>query len=121
MAIDDDYCTLEPTKICDNCCKCLEPGEAYRVIHADMHIEDMQPLEAEEDDLPEEYLETTDIPLDEDVEEYEDDEFEFGKNIPPIEIDPALMAEWEKKLADLDADQNDRQPKLYGVRRKRES
>ncbi len=124
MPHDDDYCTLNPTKICDNCCRCLAPEEAYRVIHADMRIEDMpaqevEPFMEEEslEELPEEYMQMTDIPLDED--EYDEDEFEFGKNLPPLEIDPALLAEWEAKLADLEKSEQT-VPKLYGVRRKKE-
>ena len=26
---DMDYCDLDPTKICDNCCRCIESGEEY--------------------------------------------------------------------------------------------
>ncbi len=142
MTIDDDYCTLDPTKICDNCCKCLEADEAYRVLRADMRINDMpggtedddedddieevaaeedisaSVLEEDEPELPEEYLQLTDIPID--LEDEEEDEFEFGKNLPPIEIDPKLLAEWEAKLADIEKREQE-VPKLYGIRRKRES
>lgn len=100
---DDDYCSLDPSKLCDNCCKCLEPHEAYRVIHADMSLDQM-PQETElsdiEEGLPEAYLHLTEIPLDEEALD-EDDEFEFGKNLPPLDIDPELLAEWEAKLADM--------------------
>ena len=24
-----DYCDLDPTKICDNCCKCIDSGKDY--------------------------------------------------------------------------------------------
>lgn len=117
---DDDYCSLDPTKICDNCCKCLEPHEAYRVIHADMRLDQM-PREADlselEEELPEAYMHMTEIPLDESVTE-EEDEFEFGKNIPPLDIDPALLAEWEAKLADIGKTEQEI-PKIHGVRRKK--
>ena len=28
----DDTCDLNPNKICDNCCKCLEDDNEYRAI-----------------------------------------------------------------------------------------
>ena len=28
----DDRCDLDPTKICDNCCKCLELDKNYKII-----------------------------------------------------------------------------------------
>lgn len=131
--MDDDFCTLDPTKICDNCCKCLEAKDAYRIVRADMHLEDMPMEEEADEDLPEGYNELTRVPLDaedafedgftfEGEADYEDDSDEeydnFGKNIPPIEIDPALMAEWEAKLADLDVGEQE-MPKLHGIRKKR--
>ena len=29
---DNDYCDLDPNKICDNCCKCIEGDNEYRAI-----------------------------------------------------------------------------------------
>lgn len=29
---NDDRCDLDPTKICDNCCKCLELDKNYKII-----------------------------------------------------------------------------------------
>lgn len=129
---EDDYCDLDPTKLCDNCCKCLEKGEAYRVLRADMHLAEM-PAEAWEEmeapipadaeaDYPEAYREPVTLPLDdEDWYDFEDDDdaaFSFGKNVAPLEIDPALLAEWEAKLADIEQSE---QPvrKLHGVRRRK--
>ena len=28
-----DYCDLDPTKICDNCCKCIDSGKDYEDFH----------------------------------------------------------------------------------------
>lgn len=28
----DDYCDLDPNKICDNCCKCIETDKNYKII-----------------------------------------------------------------------------------------
>lgn len=30
--IEDDFCDLDPKKICDNCCKCIEPDKNYKII-----------------------------------------------------------------------------------------
>ncbi len=38
---EDDYCDLDPSKICDNCCKCLELDEReYNTVLADFLYED---------------------------------------------------------------------------------
>lgn len=29
---EDDFCDLDPTKICDNCGKCIEPDKNYKII-----------------------------------------------------------------------------------------
>ena len=29
---DDDTCDLDPTKICDNCCRCIESDKNYKII-----------------------------------------------------------------------------------------
>ncbi len=29
---EDDYCDLDRTKICDNCCKCIETDKNYKII-----------------------------------------------------------------------------------------
>lgn len=30
--VENDYCDLEPNKICDNCCKCIESDKNYKII-----------------------------------------------------------------------------------------
>ena len=37
---EDDYCDLDPTKICDNCFKCLILDNDYKAIQIDEIIED---------------------------------------------------------------------------------
>jgi len=32
---EDDYCELDPTKICDNCFKCLESDSDYASVEID--------------------------------------------------------------------------------------
>ena len=29
---EDDFCDLDPNKICDNCCKCIETDKNYKII-----------------------------------------------------------------------------------------
>lgn len=29
---EDDTCDLDPTKKCDNCCKCIETDKNYKII-----------------------------------------------------------------------------------------
>lgn len=29
---ENDYCDLDPNKICDNCCKCIETDKNYKII-----------------------------------------------------------------------------------------
>lgn len=36
---EDDFCDLDPTKICDNCCKCIETTENYKIIKITKIIE----------------------------------------------------------------------------------
>lgn len=71
--VEDDFCDLEPGKICDNCCRCIDNPEAeYKAVLADFDI------------LADEYV------LD-----------EVGVLNEPLEnpdIDPALLAEWEDRL-----------------------
>lgn len=75
---NEDYCDLDPSKICDNCCKCLEPDAEYRSVLAELLLhEDADALPAEEEDYS-------------------------AEDIPPLEIDPKLLAEWEDKLKDIE-------------------
>lgn len=74
-------CDLDPSKQCDNCGKCIQepnPNAEYRSVN--YRISD---------------------------DEFEGDEFDAFLNEPieigkpaPIEIDPNLVAEWEKRLAE---------------------
>jgi len=75
----DDACDLEPDKLCDNCCRCIDQGEDYGVAYAYAQFN---------------------IPLDEfiiagDKEENGGEE----EQLTELDIDPELMAEWESKLA----------------------
>ena len=36
--IEDDTCDLDPTKICDNCGKCIETDVNYKIIKIDKII-----------------------------------------------------------------------------------
>ena len=29
---ENDFCDLDPTKICDNCCKCIDSDKNYKII-----------------------------------------------------------------------------------------
>ena len=35
-----NMCDLDPTKVCDNCCKCIDTGAEYRGIKIDAVITD---------------------------------------------------------------------------------
>ena len=38
--VEDDYCDLDRTKICDNCCKCIEIDKNYKIIKITKIIKD---------------------------------------------------------------------------------
>ena len=38
--LEDDYCDLDPTKICDNCCKCIDSDKNYKIIKITKIIKD---------------------------------------------------------------------------------
>lgn len=40
IEIEDDFCDLEPNKICDNCCKCIEENKNYKIIKITKIIND---------------------------------------------------------------------------------
>lgn len=74
--VENDLCDLDPGKICDNCCKCLQKNDAdYMDISASMDLESMRVYYADADELD-----------------------EPEGNLPPLEIDSELIAEWEEKL-----------------------
>lgn len=92
---ESDYCDLTPGKICDNCCRCLELERDYNEVEASLmwtdRIEDGGRLDVG--------------PYDGDgVESLLDEEVDSSR-IAPIEIDPALMAEWEGRLRAYEAEQ----------------
>lgn len=35
-----DRCDLDPSKLCDNCCKCIESEAEFRAIEVDAILED---------------------------------------------------------------------------------
>jgi hypothetical protein len=44
-----DMCDLDPTKVCDNCCACIDKDADYKSIEIDEIIEDESLLEDAED------------------------------------------------------------------------
>ena len=70
---EDDFCDLEPGKICDNCCRCIDNPEAeYNGVLADFDI------------LADEYV--------------LDDVSVLNDPLERPDIDPKLLSEWEEKL-----------------------
>ena len=109
---DSDFCDLEPGKICDNCCRCLDMDRDYKEIEASLlrtdEIVSIGDWDAEADAY---YFEAW-----EDAEEPEHEE------IQPIQIDPALMAEWEARLRAYEAEQRlTYMRSLHGIRKRRQS
>lgn len=104
---DMDYCDLDPTKICDNCCRCIESGEEYEEFQIEL-TDTISTLD-----------ELAELPFD-----FDDDEGEYSfdpSNVAPLDIDPQLMAEWEKKLRIYEIEEAQQQVRsLHGSRRKRE-
>lgn len=77
---ENDYCDLEPGKICDNCCRCIdEPGKEYNTVLADFEL------------LEEDYV--------------LDDVNVLNEPLERPDIDPALLAEWEEKLRKLEEEE----------------
>ena len=53
QVLENDYCDLEPGKICDNCCRCIDnPGKEYNTVFAGFDVlqeeEKLRKLEEEE-------------------------------------------------------------------------
>ncbi|MDD6047672.1 MAG: hypothetical protein PUC97_09665 [bacterium] len=77
---ENDYCDLEPGKICDNCCRCIdEPGKEYNTVLAGFEL------------LEEDYV--------------LDDVNVLNEPLVRPDIDPALLAEWEEKLRKLEEEE----------------
>lgn len=78
--VENDLCDLDPGKICDNCCKCLEKNDAdYMDISASLDLESMRVYYADADEPD-----------------------DFAEDLPPLDIDPKLLAEWEEKLRQME-------------------
>lgn len=92
----NDYCDLDPTKICDNCCKCIENGEEY----AEYSIELTDRIEE---------LAEAALPFDWEDADMECDDAVDAANVAPLDIDPKLMAEWEAKLRDYEEYEEEQQ------------
>jgi len=90
-----DRCDLDPNKICDNCCKCIDEAEGF----AKINIEDI----VMEDELEEEIF--------------------LGEDKIPYEaIDPALLAKWDAILEESIHDEQEKQPvqpQIRGIRKRR--
>ena len=77
---ENDYCDLEPGKLCDNCCRCIdEPGREFNTILAEFEL------------LSEDYV--------------LDDINVLNEPLERPNIDPALLAEWEEKLRALEEEE----------------
>ena len=117
-------CDLDPGKICDNCGKCLQRGgDEFNSIIYRYPAEDENECECGcECDHHENGEELNSA----DFDEFLDEPIELG--VPdPIQIDPALAAEWERRLAESFREDARREaascdaPKgLYAVRKRRE-
>lgn len=90
-------CDLDPGKICDNCGKCLQRGsDEFNSIIYRYPAEDENECECGcECDHHENGEELNSA----DFDEFLDEPIEL--DVPdPIQIDPALAAEWERRLAE---------------------
>ncbi len=111
----DDICDLDPNKICDNCCKCLEQQagideDGFKVISAQLASE------PPEEDVSEQASAIAALfGGDEDGEEADSEELD------PIGVPPELMAEWEAKLRESFRQDEEAQQitRLHGARKKR--
>lgn len=83
---DMDYCDLDPTKRCDNCCRCIDSGKDYDEYNIELtdNVEEL-------DDMT--FVSMQDELFDEDIGQ--------SGAIAPLWIDPKLKAEWERKLREL--------------------
>ena len=117
----DDRCDLDPNKICDNCCKCLEPRETYNTVTAAFQPETIEEADEEEGYAALNQNLSAFSALFGDFEEYmedaEEEDFEDA-----LRIDPELVAEWEARLAAYEQMERQKNParRLRGVRRSKE-
>lgn len=115
-------CDLDPGKICDNCGKCLQRGsDEFNSIIYRYPAEDENECGCESD-----HHENGEELNSADFDEFLDEPIEL--DVPdPIQIDPALAAEWERRLAESfredarrEAASDDAPKGLYAVRKRRE-
>lgn len=117
-------CDIDPNKICDNCGKCLQRGsdEFNSIIYrypAEDESENERECECDHHENGEELNSA-------DFDEFLDEPIEL--DVPdPIQIDPELAAEWERRLAESfredarrEAASADAPKGLYAVRKRRE-
>lgn len=99
----EEACDLDPNKICDNCCKCIDEGAAYRVLVDDVDPDSMRVFNVSDPDAV------------------------FNDPVEPLDIDPELAAEWEEKLraSGLDEDEGaeedapEREITMKGIRKRK--
>lgn len=102
-----DYCDLDPTKLCDNCCRCIESNDEYEEFQIEL-TDTISTLD-----------EMAELPFD--FSDDEADEYSFDpSNVAPLDIDPQLMAEWERKLRIYEIEEAQQQVQnLHGSRKRR--
>ena len=105
------FCDLDPDKICDNCCKCIQQDDADKIeIPLNKLYKAMEQQTVPEND---EFID--------EMSDFEDTEAYDGSMLDPLEIDPALLNEWEARLAELEEPGQPPAPgkNLHGVRRRK--
>ncbi len=102
-----DYCDLDPGKICDNCCKCLDIDKPYNEIEAELLRTDRIDEGNDRELVYDDFEDGADDLSGGSFDFYEGGEGEDcdSSRVPPIDIDPALKAEWERRLKDYEARQ----------------
>lgn len=84
-----DICDIDPQKICDNCCKCIDEDGEQEFAH--IQVDDV--VMEEQDDFTRAYF------LQDELEEEGEDHLDTILYKQP---DPTLLAEWEEKLRDME-------------------
>lgn len=110
------YCDLDPNKICDNCCKCIQKEDADEI---EISINDLYAtMERQEPFDDDEYVD--DEIIEQSAEDDLSEEVFDGSLLEPIEIDPELLAEWERRLAQFQEPSQAAPGKnLHGTRKRR--
>ncbi len=96
----DDRCDLDPNKICDNCCKCIDNSDSdYKVVLADMALDESEGYlvekagETESDDVEERYI---GVP-DELLAEWNDKLQKYEQELSDNEADKRVMVGHRKR------------------------